>query len=287
MSRVHDAVAHGYNSDEGIIAAKNDAFAAIVADRWHGRREELRVVDLGVGDGGTLARIAAAPIPLRMTGVDVSFQMLRKAKERVALRTVHAPAQAALEHLPAGSADLVIAHFILAYVPCADVLRQAAGLLAPGGVLSIATTVAEAGKPFYEGLDRHFLSSRNPVRRALGRVAERGFALSSVPQGWEDLAQGIERAGLAILSRRTLRIPVVFLTPADAYRFGIEEGWAANFLAALPVPLPVAKAIARVGLHLGEYPFEFTQVVEIVEAGRPGEHLPAAANDLEEAIAAD
>ncbi len=285
--RVHDAVASGYNSEGGIIGAKNDLVAEAVASRWRGRPAALRVVDLGVGDGALLERLSRLPIPMSFCGVDVSFRMLQKAKERVDLRAVHAPAQAALAHLPAGGSDLVLAHFILAYVPCAEVARQAAGLLARGGVLSLVTTTEEGGAPFYERLERHFLSSRNPLRCYLGRLALRGLALSSVPKRWEELARGIEGAGLHLLSRRTLRVPVVFRSPAEAYRFGIEEGWAANFLAGSGLPLPVAKALARFGLHLCDYPFEVTQVIEIVEAGRPGEHGVAAANEENEAQAAD
>jgi SAM-dependent methyltransferase len=249
--RVHDAVARGYDSAGGIIGAKNGVFAEAVAGRWGGRARPLRVVDLGVGDGAALASLAGLDIALEMTGVDVSVAMLRRASERVRLRTVHAPAQDALRHLPARVADLVVAHFILAYVPCEAVARQAAGLLAPGGVLSLATTTEEGGAPFHERLDRHFLSSRNPARRHIGRLAQ---------------------AVLAVLSRRTLRLPVVFRDASEAYRFGIEEGWAANFLAGSGLPLPVAKAVAWAGLRLCDYPFEVTQVIEIVEAGRPGEH---------------
>jgi SAM-dependent methyltransferase len=270
--RVHDAVARGYDSAGGIIGAKNGVFAEAVAGRWGGRARPLRVVDLGVGDGAALASLAGLDIALEMTGVDVSVAMLRRASERVRLRTVHAPAQDALRHLPARVADLVVAHFILAYVPCEAVARQAAGLLAPGGVLSLATTTEEGGAPFHERLDRHFLSSRNPARRHIGRLAQRGLALSHVPKRWEDLARCLADAGLAVLSRRTLRLPVVFRDASEAYRFGIEEGWAANFLAGSGLPLPVAKAVAWAGLRLCDYPFEVTQVIEIVEAGRPGEH---------------
>ena len=57
--RVHDAVARGYNSGEGIIAAKNKIVGQALRERWVKRDDELRVADLGVGDGALLEQMRA------------------------------------------------------------------------------------------------------------------------------------------------------------------------------------------------------------------------------------
>jgi SAM-dependent methyltransferase len=265
--RVHDAVAAGYNSGSGIIAEKNRQVAVNLAQRFEAHPGPLAVADLGVGDGAMLAQLAARGLPLRMTGLDVSPAMLRLAAARVPLTPVHAPAQRAREVLPAAAFDLVLAHFILAYVERGTLLAQARELLAPGGVLSLVSTTEEGGAPFYEGLERHFRATRNPLKRALAWVCDRALAQSNVPTSFAVLEADIAAAGLVILRRDTMRQHITFDDAAAAYRFGIEEGWAANFLAMPGVPVRAAQAFARWGTRQASYPFSFTHVIEILEIG--------------------
>jgi ubiquinone/menaquinone biosynthesis C-methylase UbiE len=272
--RVHDAVARHYNSDDGIIAAKNRIVLEALMRRFSGRETPLRVVDLGVGDGALLERLQALSPPLAMTGVDISPAMLRRAAERVPLTTVLASAEHAAAHLSAGRFDLVLAHFILAYVPAPALLAQARALLAPGGVLSVAATTTEGGAPYYATLDRHFRRARHPLKRLIGWAADRALSHSHMPADANALRRDLESAGLEVLTHQTLRFPVVFDTPQAAYRFGIEEGWAVNVLAVPGVPLPLAKAVARYGLRQCDYPFTVTQMIEIFEAGPAGAAPP-------------
>ena len=265
--RVHDAVARGYNSDSGIIAEKNRRVAASLALRLAARAGSIDTVDLGVGDGAMLAQLRDLGIPSRMTGLDVSPEMLRIAAARVPVKPVEAPAERALQVLPAGAFDLVLAHFIFAYVERRTLLEQARALLAPRGVLSLVTTTEEGGAPFHAGLKRHFRDSRHPLKRAIAWAADRALAGSNVPATFADLERDIASAGMQVLRRETMRVPIVFAGPDDAYRFGIEEGWAANILAMPGVPLPLARRIARWGVRQAGYPFNFTHVVEMLEIG--------------------
>lgn len=266
--RVHDAVALHYNSLDGIIAAKNRVVVESLSQRWCQRRMPLRVADLGVGDGALLDQLRVLPTPLVMTGLDISPAMLRIAATRVPLTPVLASADAAAAHLPAGGFDLVLAHFILAYVRPRVLLEQAGRLLAPGGVLSLVSTTTEGGDPFYAALEKHFRRSRHPLRRLIGWAADRALANSYMPADFHALRAEIDASGLQVLSRRTLRVPLVFDAPAAAYRFGIEEGWAVNILAVPGVPLFAAKALARYGLRTCDYPFMVTQVIEILDVGQ-------------------
>lgn len=268
--RVHDAVARHYNSFDGIIGAKNRVVYEALAARFSDRAGPIRVVDLGVGDGALLERLQALPQTLAMTGLDVSTAMLRRAADRVPLTAVLGSAEQAASHLPAGAFDLVLAHFILAYVRPQVLLEQVRLLLAPAGVLSLTATTTEGGAPFYAALDKYFRRTRHPLKRLIGWAADRALASSHMPSDGAELQRRIDSAGLRVLSRQTLRVPVVFETPEAAYRFGIEEGWAVNILAVPGVPLSVAKAVARYGLRQCEYPFKVTQVIEIFEAGPAG-----------------
>ena len=266
MSRLHDAVARHYNSDDRIIEAKNRIVFEALVTRFSDRAVPLRVVDLGVGDGSLLELLQRLRSPLAMTGLDVSAAMLRRATERVPLTAVLASAEEAAAHLPLGAFDLVLAHFILAYVRPQVLLEQVRALLAPGGVLSLAATTTEGGAPYYAALDTYFRSRRHPLKRLIGWAADRALANSHMPADGAELQLRIESARLRVLSRQTLRMPFEFDSPEAAYRFGIEDGWAVNILSIPGVPLSVAKAVARYGLRQCEYPFKVTQVIEIFEA---------------------
>ncbi|BAJ26165.1 MULTISPECIES: methyltransferase domain-containing protein [Kitasatospora] len=107
-----------------------------------------RVLDVGCGDGEMTLRLARAGH--RVTGVDPSADMLAAAAERLAaglgVRSDHADRvrlrQADLASLPAdlGVFDAVCCHGVLMHLDdsAAAVLRLA-GLVAPGGVLSVLT----------------------------------------------------------------------------------------------------------------------------------------------------
>lgn len=277
--RAHDSVAAGYNSGSGIIAEKNREVAVNLGERLRQRPGPLAVADLGVGDGGMLVQLSSLGLPMTMTGLDVSPAMLRLAATRVPrLSTVNAPAQRASEVLPAGVFDLVLAHFILAYVERRTLLEQARDLLAPGGVLSLVTTTEEGGGPFFEGLDRFFLRSRNPLKRVIGWVCQRAIAQSHVPKSFASLEAEIHAAGLVLLRRETMLQHITFDDAAAAYRFGIEEGWAANFLTMPGVPVRLAQAVARWGTRQATYPFSFTHVIEMLEIGTATSGTPGAPN---------
>lgn len=267
--RVHDSVARHYNSGDGIIAAKNRIVAEHLAARWQGRTEPLRVVDLGVGDGALLERMSALALPMRMTGVDVSPAMLEVAGRRVSLQPVQARAEEADRHLPHGAFDLVLAHFILAYVRPEKLFAVARRLLAPGGVLSLVSTVIEGGQAYLDALDRHFRRTRHPGKRLIAWAADRALARSYMPADGAAIEAGLRAAGLVVERSETLRADVRFASPEDAYRYGIEEGWAVNILAVPFVPLRAAQAVAMWGLRQCDYPFAVAPKVEIVEAALP------------------
>jgi SAM-dependent methyltransferase len=267
--RIHDSVARHYNSEDGIIAAKNRIVAERLVARWHGRTEPLRVVDLGVGDGALLGHLSALALPMHLTGVDVSPAMLEAARRRVRLAPVRARAEEADRHLAHGGFDLVLAHFILAYVRPRDLFPVARRLLAPGGVLSLVSTVLEGGQAYYDALDRHFRRTRHPGKRLIGWAADRALARSYMPADAAAIETGLREAGLTVEGRHTLRVPVRFASPREAYRFGIEEGWAVNILAVPWVPVRLAQGVALWGLEQCDYPFEVTTTIEVVEASLP------------------
>jgi SAM-dependent methyltransferase len=108
--------------------------ALTVAVRW-GTRVGSRVLDLGCGSGELVRALTASG--LRVTGCDISPQMLRHARDRggCAGWVRLAPDWRRLP-FASGAFDVVVATTVLEYVdePVA-VLRECARVLRPGGVM--------------------------------------------------------------------------------------------------------------------------------------------------------
>lgn len=103
------------------------------------------------------------------------------------------------------------------------------------------------------------------------------MARANVPRDFAEMAADIQVADLVVLSRRSLRSTKVFNTPAEAYRFGVAEGWGAGFFAVTGLPMGFVRSIARWGVNQCDYPFKFMHVTEIIAVGLAGEHPGAAA----------
>src|ERR1700754_748461 len=147
-----------------------------------------RVLEVGVGTGISLPLYGAN---VRIFGTDISEEMLKKAKKRVAeqrLKNVEGLAVMDAEKLefPDNSFDVVMAQYVVTAVPNPEVaLDEFARVLRPGGEMILLSRVsADAGV-------RRFIEQRlQPVVRPLGfRTAE--FAWSRFAQ-WLSGAHGIE-----------------------------------------------------------------------------------------------
>jgi phosphatidylethanolamine/phosphatidyl-N-methylethanolamine N-methyltransferase len=132
-----------------------------------------RILEVGVGTGLSLPYYSSHS---RLSGVDISEPMLRKAQQRVAelkLDNVETLAVMDAEHLefPAGSFDVVVAQYVITTVPNPEAtLDEFARVLKPGGEIVLVSRVgAEAG--LRRALERWFA----PAARKLGWRTEFSF----------------------------------------------------------------------------------------------------------------
>jgi ubiquinone/menaquinone biosynthesis C-methylase UbiE len=125
---------------------RHPAFAAMLAEYLEAMRidEAASVLDLGCGTGLAARAIARrAGFAGRVTGIDLSPQLVQAAQrlaaeEGVAARVAFRAGDTRRLGLPHASFDAVVAHTLLSHVedPLA-VVREAAQLLKPGGMLGI------------------------------------------------------------------------------------------------------------------------------------------------------
>jgi phosphatidylethanolamine/phosphatidyl-N-methylethanolamine N-methyltransferase len=153
-----------------------------------------RILEVGVGTGLSLPEYAWTN---RLTGVDFSAPMLRKAKERVAehrLTNVDGLAVMDAQHLgfQDGVFDVVVAQYVITVVPDPEAtLDEFARVLKPGGEIILVNHLGAE-----TGLRAAFEQWFAPAARRLGWRPE--FR-------WERLAQWAARhGGVSVIERRPM-----------------------------------------------------------------------------------
>ena len=107
-------------------------------------RSNFKILDLGVGDALFLKKIKALIPEAELTGIDLSAEMLKKAKETLDFHDIHGNSKEAYKLLPLHTQDLVIAHFINAYMPMETLLQQAKWMSKANGYFSYITSTYES-----------------------------------------------------------------------------------------------------------------------------------------------
>ena len=161
-----------------------------------------RVLDLGTGDGVTLALVLAARPAATGIGVDFGDEMLRRARARFDGEARVAVERHDLDHPlpPIGEFDAVVSSFAIHH--CAPARQRALyaevfGLLRPGGVFVNAEHVASPTAPLHEA----FLAAlgRTPaqddpsnqlvaVEQHLAWLRDLGFVDADCFWKWRELA---------------------------------------------------------------------------------------------------
>lgn len=177
VTRAYRHWAPFYDLVFGAVFDKGRQAAITAADRSGGR-----VLEVGVGTGISLPKYSSRS---RIVGIDISPEMLAKARRRAAessLTNVEQLEVMDAEHLafPDASFDLVVACHVISTVPHPlRALDECARVLRPGGELILINRVgAEAG-------------ARLAIERSLQPIARRLGWRTEFP--WEHFAQWLRR----------------------------------------------------------------------------------------------
>ena len=125
-----------------------ERMAQFLAPWLAGREGSLRIEDLGCGTG--LSGIVLKPYAARMDGVDLSGEMLARARERNLYDGLHeAEIAAYLDAKPAGGCDLAAAMDVFVYVgDLSGIFRAVARALAPGAMFAFSVERLEGEGEF-------------------------------------------------------------------------------------------------------------------------------------------
>lgn len=216
-----------------------------------GLPDEATILDLGVGTGATLAALAAMRPRARLIGIDLSARMIDLARGKVTFEAHVDDACNAGLHVAPSSVDLVVAHFLTTFVDRRRFFGVAAGLLRPGGHLSVVSSPAEA-----------FRQVSSTVDRFLGAATAQ--TVSPSPENAGVLEDELRSAGLDIDSVETFRRRVRFETFDECVSWGLRSGFFAHAIAA--IGMERIQAFAGVP---GIFPLEDEYVGVAILATRP------------------
>ncbi|MFI6827079.1 class I SAM-dependent methyltransferase [Kribbella sp. NPDC050241] len=218
-SEVYDdpAFLHGYRELRRTGLGLNDELEIPAMDAVLPPVGELRVVDLGCGEGGLAVRLAEAGAD-EVTAVDASEQMLAAAAQHPAVRYVRSDL-ADFDLAPA-CADLVVSSMALHYVEdFADLVARVARWLTPGGsfvfsvehpVMTAPVIAADCVVDDYadEGVRRRswfvdgVIKYHRTVGSTLAALRRHGFSLNVVDEPLPTPDQVAHHPHLAIHRRR-------------------------------------------------------------------------------------
>ncbi len=125
-----------------------ERMARFLAPWLAGREGRLRIEDLGCGTG--LSGLVLRPYAAEMAGVDLSGQMLAKARERNLYDSLHeAEIAAYLDGKPEGGCDLAAAMDVFVYVGDLDpIFRAVTRALGPGAMFVFSVERLEGEEDF-------------------------------------------------------------------------------------------------------------------------------------------
>jgi predicted TPR repeat methyltransferase len=165
------------------------------------------VLDLGCGTG--LAGEAVVSHARRLVGIDLSANMLAKARERnIYERLVQADLLPAMRDEPSAGYDVVLAADVFVYLGRLDeVMAQAARLLSPGGAFAFSVEALEALPEDKRGDGQEFvLNDKGRFAHAAPYIerlaAANGLHLLELTGVQSRLEQGVPVQGWLVLMAR-------------------------------------------------------------------------------------
>lgn len=140
VERLFDGYAEAFDLhlQQGLKYDVPEKLAALVTRHSTPAVEKWKILDLGCGTG--MVGVAFAAVARQLVGVDLSANMLRKARERnVYLRLQQSDLQAMMRGEAAASYDVIVAADVFIYMGKLDqVIGETARLLVPGGVFAFS-----------------------------------------------------------------------------------------------------------------------------------------------------
>lgn len=250
----------------GSITQSHEGAIAQIKRASLGCRPHYKVLDFGVGDGAFLKKLDQQMLQADFTGIDVSEEMLKRAREALPLTAIEASATEASQFLPHHSQDLVLAHFINAYIPIDELFKQAHLLTRANGYFSLITTTYDSFPVAQQHL-ANFITKESLLSCIVGHYYKSIVKNTTVAASKDDLVSAFERHQFKIVEHQRISIPITLNNIDELALFGIEGTWFLNSLSIRMLPKNfLIQRLKRLFSRIFTFPYQDTHVIDIILA---------------------
>jgi ubiquinone/menaquinone biosynthesis C-methylase UbiE len=231
-----------------------------------GLRPGYKVLDFGVGNGAFLEKLRQHMPAAEFTGIDISAEMLARARRAVPLTAIEGSATQASHYLPHHSQDLVLAHFINAYVPIHTLFNEADLLTRANGYFSLITTTYESF-PIAQQHLAEFIAEGTLVSTVVGHYYKAMVKNTTVASGLDELMHVFAQHQFKVVQHQRIRIPVTLNNIDDLALFGIEGTWFLNTISMRMLPKNfLIERLKRLFSKIFTFPYHDTHIIDVVLA---------------------
>lgn len=250
----------------GSISESHKCAIAQIKNAHLGLRPHYKVLDLGVGNGAFLQKLKKHMPLADFTGIDVSKERLKRAHEVLPLTTIETSATEASHFLPHHSQDLVLAHFINAFIPIRTLFNQAALLTRASGHFSIITTTYDSFPVAQQQL-ANFIAEESLLSSIVGHYYKAIVKNTTVAASEEELMHAFDEHKFSVLEHQRLHIPITLNNIDELALFGIEGTWFLNSLSIRMLPKTfLIQRLKRLFSKIFTFPYQDTHIIDVVLA---------------------
>jgi ubiquinone/menaquinone biosynthesis C-methylase UbiE len=226
----------------------------------------FKVLDLGVGNGAFLQELQSFMPLADFTGIDVCKDKLKNAQDTLALTTIETSATEASRYLPIHSQDLVLAHFINAYIPINKLFNQAKLLTKENGHFSIITTTYDSFPVAQQQL-ADFISKESLLSSIVGHYYKGIVKNITVAASEDVLIHQFSEHQFEIVEHQRIHIPMTLNNINELALFGIEGTWFLNSLSIRMLPKQfLLQRLKRLFSKIFTFPYQDTHIIDVVLA---------------------
>ncbi len=268
LKAMYNQIADNYATANLFGAISESHYCAIEQMKaYHlGMKPNFKVLDLGVGSGTFLQKLLQVMPKADFTGIDVSSEMLKQAKQSIPLTTIEASVAEVNRFLPPHSQDLVLAHFINAYIPIDNLFDVAKLMTRANGYYSMITTTYDSFPSAQQQL-AEFISHDSILSSVVGHYYKSIVKNTTVAANSNELMQAFKQHQFEVLDHRRLEIPITLNNIDELALFGIEGTWFLNSLSIRMLPKYfLIQRLKRLFCKIFTFPYHDTHIIDVVLA---------------------
>ncbi len=269
LQTLYDGIANNYDIANrfGSITHSHDCAIKQLNQSELKQKHKHKILDLGVGDGNFLHRLQHHMPLADFTGFDISQKMLDVASRQCeGLNTIMASGADASQYLPVHSQDLILMHFISAYIPLDLLFKQVQVLTRPNGFVSIITSTYESF-PTGQAHLAQFIAEDTLLSCIVGHYYKTVIKNTTVATGSKELLETIKRHQFEVVEHQHLAIPITFNNVDELIEFGFDGTWLLNGLEFSFLPHGfLKKRIKKVFNKIFTFPYSDNHVIDVVLA---------------------